>query len=331
MGGMAPAASKGSPPPGNGQGLAMDPNGTPFSRTLDGGVCTDCTVLAAAIDIVFANGSRADIANGVYLHHLVAQTMGNSTGKGKGSWVDACPRAGITTSAGGVQAPSALAGLLGGVDLGSVASGGAFVGGAVDAFVDWFTAPDGSVRSGYFIPAGSWGFMSGEVINYLREEQTVYVQLDIEWVKGKYGRDAIKSPLNVEGCDFTHSAFKNGGDRGKITSADFTVSRDVTVICQRAHMHDGGEAVTAFVNGKPICTSQATYGSAGAELIVNGKAWKTISKMSDCLDPVELKKGDKIRLEATYDNVAHPLRESGHEQQGNMAFMTFTVVPKDGI
>jgi hypothetical protein len=72
-------------------------------------------------------------------------------------------------------------------------------------------------------------------------------------------------------------------------------------------MHDGGDAVTAYINGKKACSSKATYGSAGAVTVVNGKEWKTISKMSECTEPFELKKGDKIKLEASYDNIAHPL------------------------
>ena len=72
-------------------------------------------------------------------------------------------------------------------------------------------------------------------------------------------------------------------------------------------MHDGGESVIAFVNGKKIRTSAASYGSAGAEVKVDGKVWKTVPKMSECVEPFELKKGDKIRFDAAYDNVAHPL------------------------
>jgi hypothetical protein len=74
-----------------------------------------------------------------------------------------------------------------------------------------------------------------------------------------------------------------------------------------AHMHDGGDAVTAFVNGKEVCKSKASYGSPSAQRKENGKVWTTISKISDCLEPFALAKGDVVRLEATYDNVAHPL------------------------
>jgi hypothetical protein len=72
-------------------------------------------------------------------------------------------------------------------------------------------------------------------------------------------------------------------------------------------MHDGGVGVAAYVNGKLVCNSVASYGLEGGRTIVDGKEWKTISKMSECLDPIELKKGDTIKLEASFDNVAHPL------------------------
>jgi hypothetical protein len=60
-----------------------------------------------------------------------------------------------------------------------------------------------------------------------------------------------------------------------LTSEDYTITQDGTVICQRAHMHDGGVAVTAVVNGKQICSSQVTYGLAGGFTVVDGKEWKT--------------------------------------------------------
>jgi hypothetical protein len=122
-------------------GLSMDPNGTPFSMMANAGYCTDCTVLAAQVDIVFENGTRADIANGVYLHHLVAGMMGNSTGKGSGAWIDMCPKPK------GASKPSGLAGLLGSLG-GAATAGGSFVGGAVDQFIDYFTSVDGKINSG---------------------------------------------------------------------------------------------------------------------------------------------------------------------------------------
>jgi hypothetical protein len=65
-------------------------------------------------------------------------------------------------------------------------------------------------------------------------------------------------------------------------------------------------SVAAFVNNKLACNSTATYGLAGGELVVDGREWKTISKMKECLEPRKVSKGDKIRLEAVYDKIAHP-------------------------
>jgi hypothetical protein len=60
------------------------------------------------------------------------------------------------------------------------------------------------------------------------------------------------------------------------------------------------------VNGKEVCTSIAQYGGSGADFQLNGKEWKTINKMTECNQPVELKKGDEIVIRATYDTEAHP-------------------------
>jgi hypothetical protein len=217
--GHAHAGSGATVPTGGSQkasGIAMDPNGFPFSRIIDGGLCSDCTVLGAQVDVVFENGTRADIANGVYLHHLTAIM----TGKSQPSWVTMCP--------GNASAADSLIGSLAGNT--KVAS---FVGGAVDEFVDYFTTPDGKFNSGFYIPVGAKAMMSGEVINYRREPQTVYVRLDLEWVPGIKGADAIKTSLNTEGCDFTHAAFKKATGKGIIESEDYTVTKDGIVVCQR--------------------------------------------------------------------------------------------------
>ena len=64
--------------------------------------------------------------------------------------------------------------------------------------------------------------------------------------------------------------------------------------------------MAAFVNNKLACNSTAIYGLAGGELVVEGREWKTISKMTECLTPTKVAKGDRVRLEATYDMIAHP-------------------------
>jgi hypothetical protein len=41
--------------------------------------------------------------------------------------------------------------------------------------------------------------MQAEMINYRREEQTVYVQVDLEYVPGKVGGDAGQTVLSALG------------------------------------------------------------------------------------------------------------------------------------
>jgi len=63
-----------------------------------------------------------------------------------------------------------------------------------------------------------------------------------------------------------------------------------------------------YVNEKNVCISNATYGTSyTGELANNGKKWTTISKMSDCSNIIPVKKGDVIKLEATYNEKEHPL------------------------
>jgi hypothetical protein len=73
-------------------------------------------------------------------------------------------------------------------------------------------------------------------------------------------------------------------------------------------MHDGGVSVETIVNGKPVCTSEAIYGTKLK--LENGKEWTTISKMTDCDKPFSVKNGDMITLKVSYDEINHPRRVS---------------------
>jgi hypothetical protein len=175
----------------------MDPNGFPFGKQLDGGICTNCTVLAAKADVVFANGTRADVSSGVYLHHVISSLAG----KTQPQWVSRCPAgASIAPPAGADINKLVPGGLdLSKLDLSKLRGGAGFAGGAVDEFTDLYTSPDGKFDSGYYIPPGVKASMSGELINYLKEEQQVFVQFDVEFVPGHVGHEAIKAALSVEG------------------------------------------------------------------------------------------------------------------------------------
>jgi len=51
-----------------------------------------------------------------------------------------------------------------------------------------------------------------------------------------------------------------------------------------------------YLNNEQICSSKAENGGAGATMKAGEKEWTTISKMSDGLEPITVKRGDYLRL-----------------------------------
>jgi hypothetical protein len=66
----------------------QDPSGWTSHRTFKGSdLCRDCTVLSVKSDLVFENGTRADISHGVYLHHTASLNMGLHVNV---NWINMC-------------------------------------------------------------------------------------------------------------------------------------------------------------------------------------------------------------------------------------------------
>jgi hypothetical protein len=56
-----------------------------------------------------------------------------------------------------------------------------------------------------------------------------------------------------------------------------------------------------------MCNSQAIYGGGAATAkMKDGRVWQTISRMTHCVDPFPIKRGDNITVEANYDFAKHP-------------------------
>ena len=69
-------------------------------------------------------------------------------------------------------------------------------------------------------------------------------------------------------------------------------------------MHDGGTHLQITINGKVVCTSYAIYGTKGTT--EDGKEWTSLSLMTNCEKLIPVKKGDKMKLIAHYDEGLHP-------------------------
>jgi hypothetical protein len=66
---------------------------------------------------------------------------------------------------------------------------------------------------------------------------------------------------------------------------------------------DGGESVRLLRNGKLLCESKAIYASSDP----SDPHRSTLTGMTPCYGPMELKKGDTLQMEALYDLNKHPL------------------------
>ncbi|KAF2675179.1 hypothetical protein BT63DRAFT_462626 [Microthyrium microscopicum] len=306
MGGM----DMGGPKSGTWEGLVsllqtmtgnkpMDPNGLGFIKRLSSGVCKDCTVLAGKMNVISENGTVLGVADGVYVHHAVTMDVSKP----------------VTQYITGCTGDPA-------------AAFNPFIGAGVDDFTQYYTTKDAKFNSGFYVKDDTF-LMQVELVNYKEVKQQVYLQMDMEYMPGKVGNDASQAVLSATKCGSLDLGFKpKAGEAGQIESQDFPVNVDGTVIASRGHMHDGGTSVNMLLNGKVVCTSKAIYGSTANGAGVDGKEWQTITKMEECEAPIPVKKGDTVKITATYDMKQHPARESNGEGQEVMGIMTYVFVPK---
>jgi len=153
---------------------SMDPNGNIVTRRVEEGICKDCSILRGRAALTNEDGQTISIGSGVYLHHigLLPNKMALSPQIVKSS----CPS--------GLSGPrvGSLPDML-------------FVQG-VENFTTWYTAPDGSINSGYYAPNDGWR-MTMEVVNYKLEKRNVYITLDYDYLPGKPETSAHVSYVSV--------------------------------------------------------------------------------------------------------------------------------------
>lgn len=92
----------------------------------------------------------------------------------------------------------------------------------------------------------------------------------------------------------------------------------------RGHLHDGGDHIVLKVNDKVVCDSKAIYSKdtrgPGASGHSHGRRsaesptrpaeenWEVITEMTQCTEPVAVRKGDNLSMTSFYDGVKHPPR-----------------------
>jgi len=141
-------------------------------------------------------------------------------------------------------------------------------------------------------------------VNYKNTPHQLYLELEYEYVDGIVGRDAGHTLKTVPGLVPKVSQIGPA-----ISEGSMTVNKDTSILWARGHMHSGGDRMVLLVNGKETCVSTPTYDSDGI-----------IIAMTLCRTPINLKRGNTLKIRSVYDLTKHKLRKasdgSGHAAHG---------------
>jgi hypothetical protein len=292
----------------------MDPNSEVWLNNVKG-LPQDILVLSTNSTLTYADGTAADVVNGIYNHHLMVIDMTKST-----TGPIACPDGKVTG-----EPVSPLMG-------------------ASEANRDLlFVAPEVDFNGGYYIGKSDKLMLSAEIVNYTNDTKQIYSVTEMEYVPGRPrgSLDMGLQILDVGQCDTKAGAGGMSGMSGgegmimapkdkkvfSVESKKMSITQDGFILFRRGHMHDGGEDVVLKVNNNTICDSKAIYGGDTQSVTsASGKKWETISKMTECHDVVKVKKGDELTVQANFNLEKHPPREMTHdsgmgEQMGLVTFM----------
>ncbi|KAF2397319.1 hypothetical protein EJ06DRAFT_523814 [Trichodelitschia bisporula] len=257
---------------------SMDPKGQSGMSTLSGGLCGGCTVLSAHYGLEYPDGKEAKPESGVYIHHLVSY----DTSKQAQSPIGDC------NGGSGIKMPFGAQFVDRGEDSGDTAT--------------TFASADPSSNSGYHMSAKAKLIVQHDLVNYENTAKKLYIVLDYEYLPGLQGNDAGATLKSVTACGVGGPKVDPKA-RAVTTGKPMAVTADATVTWARGHLHAGGEKMELFVNGKHTCDSLPKYDAQGV-----------ITTMTLCPQPIKLKKGDTVSINAVYNLPKYPLRKStdGH-------------------
>jgi hypothetical protein len=302
--------------------MRLDAQGDSFNSVVDG-LCRDCYILSGSTYLTYANESVADVANGVYNHHVFVADVGKTT---KNHFACSFPSGGFKWpsspkgAASPPAAPKAAASPAPMSGMGGHSHGGKLLrrqtipgmaqifGSGDDGVPMQYANKDASNKVGFYVGPKDMVIQSSEFINYRNVEQTVYITFDYEFVKGKPAgwRDGTLSSLSANGC-MGIMVFPPANKRTEYKSPPYTAISSGSIYNAHAHLHDGGVDARLYVNGKLACNSFAKYGGEKGTTSVGGSEWQTIQGYQFCDGPIDIKKGDQIVLESTYDLIKHKL------------------------
>jgi hypothetical protein len=273
-------------------------------------------------NFAYENGTQVDVANGVYIHHIIITDFSGKSQLMPPVIPPICSNGAIISPMPPMtgMAPKTPGGEKTGMDsMGHMRSKrqsgmSVFVGGggSVGSGNPFATRVGSNVKSGYWIGARGSMQLTSEIVNYDKMEKNIYLTLDIEWVLGKDPNmlDVGMGALSADRCiDKEKGILHPPNDRAIVYKGEqWNIIDDGYFINFTPHIHDGGINIKVFVNTKEVCESKAIYGSdGGATNALDGKRWETITGYTPCEKAIPIKKGDSVYITSEYDLTKHRL------------------------
>lgn len=331
-----------------GAGIKLDAKSDMITATLQN-FCKNCMVLRANAQITDNVGKPLDLTSEVYTHHILISELGKTAPMAplkQPPFPKNCPTTSLAGMSGmlnglsgfslgtksgsgsmsGVHSHGRRAPQLGGGNLSGKSRGlSMFIAKGNEGDTSVYSAlNDTVVKSGYWIAEGSQMSASAEVVNYRNNSREVYMTVDIEYLKGFNTRpkeylEVGFGTIIVLSCDGANLV----PPKDKMvtyTSDDWASTGNGYIIGFSPHLHDGAVNLKLLVNGKVMCSSEAVYGQDGGTT-VNGQKWETIISYTPCLDPINVRIGDKVKVVSDYDLTKHRLRPISSGNMGEAEAM----------
>jgi stress up-regulated protein Nod 19 len=224
--------------------------------------CSNCFLLEFKPDLVYADGTPANLDTGMMLHHAVLFSAGRAD-----------PTCGPEQPFPGKLGQRFFAS-------GNERTAGQF--------------PPGF---GYFVDGGNWSGIF-HVMNHSSAPKSVFFQLKVRWSPAAAGGVHPLTPiwLDMNNCQTSEYAVPSGP-----SSSHWTWTSNLTgrIVSTAGHVHDGGirTTLTNQTTGRHLCTSWAAWGKKqayqGSIESMSGCTWDRVGTVQ---------KGEVLDLESVYDS-----------------------------
>jgi hypothetical protein len=240
--------------------------------------CTDCTLKYAKADLTYADGTKANLNTGAWLHHLTISVVG----PGRSDF--AC---------------------------GAKWKDGERILVVHNDRNETYYGVNGADSYGYYLSNEDKMSLVLELKNDATDTKEVFLTITFEYTPGKPANYKAVKPLwmDAQTCDAPSSEIEPPKDKKIFTleSKPWTSPIDGTLLTTVGHMHDGATHLEVSVNDKLVCDSIATYGGnkdyepTPEAIKLGAPKMEHITRYSPCANFGKVKKGDQIKLKAFYD------------------------------